>query len=1254
MRSIFRKKLRFFAIFTMIFISTIGFQVYPGFKGDHSFQKEDSARLKEVKRSSINPIWNYTIDGSVMEVAISEDGKYIAVGGADKNFYLFQNTSSTPIWSYTASESIESVAISANGSLIVVGTDGSFGTSWVYLFNKSSSTPLWNYSTNANNVQSVAISANGQYIVAGMDRVILFHYSSSTPIWINATYYSGSVAISDDGNYIVAGGSSPTTFVSLFNRSSSSPIWTYQTGQILSVDISPSGNHIVVASGDKNIYYFNKTNPTPIWNYSTDESMRSVAISKNEKYIVAGGGDNKICLFKNLSSTPLWSYDTGEYMKSVAISDDGRFIVAISYEMNYESHIYYFENMSSNPLWIYSTEGRLLTVGMSSSGGQIVAGSSSNDNKVYFFNINPYKILRIYSDADDPDVDGSFNIYWNYLTGAQNYSLYSHSSYISTINDSVPLIESGIIQNNYAVSVPDNITYYFKVIGLGKNNNISSNCIKVKVVEEDINPNVIIENYNSQVEFLQGSLSVNATVSDNDVLAEVKLIIIKYYDENNRIYNMTHLFGDLYTLTWNATYESPRNYTFIIYAEDIWGNINDTESGVFEIVNTHQKVPLWTNLSGERIQVKMSEDGKYIVAGSSDMIYFFINSNSTPLWNYSMPGGVGDISISSNGSYFVIEYRRGGDNDLLLFHKSSSTPLWNYSTNSNIYSMAISADGNYIVASLSNKKLQLFHKSSSIPLWTFNASYSIGTVAISGDGNAISAIQGSIGGLNEKLYYFENLSSTPLWNFTINTRLASMSLSYDGNYIVVGSGDPEFNIFLFNKLNSTPVWIYQTGGFAVYSVDISPYGNYIVAGIENGGGKVFLFNRTSSTPVWSYLTGPATHINSIAISFDSNYIIAGNWEYIWVNHLDYGNIYFFKRTSNIPLWHYRTGTYVNSVDISSNGMYSVGGSDEGIHFFQNLGPPSSFILSSDAEYPDSDGEFNLNWDAAENAYNYSVYQHSSFITEINESLIIIADEIMDLTFPLTGYLNGTYYFIIVAKNEYGETMSNCFYVNVQVPIIITIHSPLPDDLFGTSPPSFNITILGVSLNETWYTLDDGITNITFIGFTGIIEQTEWDKRGDGTITIRFYINDSSGYIYYTEVLVNKDTTAPIINIISPTTNQVFNISAPNFIVEITEAFLERMWYTLDDGITNISISDFMGSINEAAWALLPEGNVTIIFFASDTIGNIGHGGVRVIKTTTQEPTLPASIPGYNLFLIFVMIIIVKIFISTTKRKKLLS
>ena len=86
---------------------------------------------------------------------------------------------------------------------------------------------------------------------------------------------------------------------------------------------------------------------------------------------------------------------------------------------------------------------------------------------------------------------------------------------------------------------------------------------------------------------------------------------------------------------------------------------------------------------------------------------------------------------------------------------------------------------------------------------------------------------------------------------------------------------------------------------------------------------------------------------------------------------------------------------------------------------------------------------------------------------------------------------------------------------------ITINSPSDDDVFGTSAPSFSVTITEVHLDEMWYTLDGGLHNYTFTGLSGTINQTAWATMADGTITIIFYASDIPGNIGTESVVITK-------------------------------------------------------------------------------------------------------------------------------------
>ena len=100
-----------------------------------------------------------------------------------------------------------------------------------------------------------------------------------------------------------------------------------------------------------------------------------------------------------------------------------------------------------------------------------------------------------------------------------------------------------------------------------------------------------------------------------------------------------------------------------------------------------------------------------------------------------------------------------------------------------------------------------------------------------------------------------------------------------------------------------------------------------------------------------------------------------------------------------------------------------------------------------------------------------------------------------------------------------------------------------------------------------------------------------------------------------KLILEFDDSPPDITINSPNSNELFGTSAPSFNVELYDANLDSMWYTLDNGLTNTTFTT-NGTINQALWDALPEGNVFLRFYANDSVGNIGFAEVTIRKDVT--------------------------------------
>jgi len=99
----------------------------------------------------------------------------------------------------------------------------------------------------------------------------------------------------------------------------------------------------------------------------------------------------------------------------------------------------------------------------------------------------------------------------------------------------------------------------------------------------------------------------------------------------------------------------------------------------------------------------------------------------------------------------------------------------------------------------------------------------------------------------------------------------------------------------------------------------------------------------------------------------------------------------------------------------------------------HLEPPETFALISNTDTPDDDGDFQLTWGESIGADNYTIYRSNEYIINIDDSQTIIAEDIGILSYDFSSYTNGTYYFIIEAKNNDGSTLSNCIEITIKIP-----------------------------------------------------------------------------------------------------------------------------------------------------------------------------------------------------------------------------
>jgi parallel beta-helix repeat protein len=280
------------------------------------------------------------------------------------------------------------------------------------------------------------------------------------------------------------------------------------------------------------------------------------------------------------------------------------------------------------------------------------------------------------------------------------------------------------------------------------------------------------------------------------------------------------------------------------------------------------------------------------------------------------------------------------------------------------------------------------------------------------------------------------------------------------------------------------------------------------------------------------------------------------------------------------------------------------------------------------------------------------------LSPINTTWYTIDGGLINYTFSgLTGTVNQTAW-----DNKGTEIITLRFYANDSLGYVgfkdvviwkdlitpnITINSPIQDEIFGSTSPEFNISIIEENLISTWYTIDGGLTNYTFSGLTGTVNQTAWGNKGTEIITLRFYANDSAGHVGFKDVVIWKDLIAPNITINSPIQDGMFGSTSPEFNISILEENLVSTWYTLEGVVGTFSFTGLTGTIDQGIWDSIPQGEISITFYAEDGAGNIGIESVIVIKSIPSQP----EIPGYNISIMLLGFFSITIISLLKKMKK---
>jgi len=270
----------------------------------------------------------------------------------------------------------------------------------------------------------------------------------------------------------------------------------------------------------------------------------------------------------------------------------------------------------------------------------------------------------------------------------------------------------------------------------------------------------------------------------------------------------------------------------------------------------------------------------------------------------------------------------------------------------------------------------------------------------------------------------------------------------------------------------------------------------------------------------------------------------------------------------------------------------------------------------------------------------------------------------NITFPTNGTIDqtewtahaeGSVTLTFYANNSISEVNSVSVSINKDtgVPTIV-VNLPANNTVIVTQP-LISVTVNEVNFDKVWYSVDSNIRFLTN-NSAQLLDQLIWNATPEGAFTIELFANDTAGNLndFYTLNLI-KDISAPIVDIVYPLPDEIYSTSAPRIIVTINDATLDSTWYSIVGTNYTFEFTAIIGTnnitIDQDAWNSLSEGEVTIIFYANDSLGRESSDSITIEKDLPEVFDWLAFLTDPIVLTIIGVVIAIVVIVILVKRRK---